>query len=99
MQANKIVSKVSPLLLSLERDLADDKLSEVPSIVKKKAEAALKGATSLLKEAKAKLAKEEPPPFPPAVIDGFPADEKTWKEACTLLASQLSAIKRAAKNN
>ena len=71
----------------------------MPSIVKKKAEAAHKGATSLLKEAKAKLAKEEPPPFPPAVVDGFPDEVKKWQEACTLLASQLSAIRRAAKKN
>ena len=64
---------------------------------KKKADAAFKGATALLKEAKAKLAKEEPTPYAAAVIDSFPADAKGWQEACTLLASQLSAIKRAAK--
>ena len=96
LQCNKIVSKVSPMLLSLERDLADRCLSDVAAVVKKRAEAALRAASSIDKDAKAKLSKEEPAPFPADTIDGFPAAAKVWQEACTLLAPQLAAIKRAA---
>ena len=99
VQCNKIVSRLSPMLLSLERDLSDGGLSEVPSVIKKRAEASLKAATSIDKEAKAKLSKEEPAPFAPHVIDGFPANAKGWQDACTLLATQLSAIKRAARQS
>ena len=95
VQSNQVLAKCSPFLVSLERDLADPVLSKIPSVVKKKATAALDDCKNYSENAKTKLGNADPEPWPEALVEELAKATKEWQESASLLAAQLAAIKRA----
>ena len=93
--SNKVISRCSPILVSLERDLEDPAMNKVPNTVKNQSRSALGACNSHVKMSKDKLAQEDPAPWGDAFVTAFGVEVKSWVEAALLLSSQLSAIKRA----
>ena len=95
-EANKVVSRCSPIQVSLERDLEDELIKKVPAAVRGEAQKAMKEINKYVEEAKKKLAATTPTPYTETVIEGFDKDRKAWVDAAQLLASQLAAIRKCA---
>ena len=91
---NKVISKSSAVHVSLERDLLDDILDNVPSAVVLPAKKSYDEVVALMAKAKKNLATQEPSPWPEGFVDGFPDQVSKWMDSANLLSAQLAAIKR-----
>ena len=91
---NKVISKASPVMVSLERDLHDDNIDKVPTAVVTPAKKTYEDVVALMSKAKKNLASEEPSDWPEGFVDSFPGKVSKWMDSANLLSAQLAAIKR-----
>ena len=92
-----MISKATPVQVSLQKSLLDESVVSVPTVVKMQADKALKECNGILEMARSSLASEDPPDWQGSFSESFPAKVNMWADAAGLLSTQLCATKRAVK--